>query len=226
MIYSPSRLEHWKDGRRIREEVVPLPDYLDPWVLLARWLLPNTTTVLWRCAAIVEVGGWKADQPCCQEHEIYLRMLEAGKRFEFCKDAGAVYRQWSDNTVCRRNPLLSYAKRIEILDRAADFLARHHSLIAPRMDAIAHGRFEMRGESIALTPAQSVACAARAMEQHPAFRLPRAACFPPAYRAAFRLGGFESAERWAERMRAIRRKSVSVDDGGAILQRHHPDVQS
>ena len=211
VIFSPSRLEHWKDGDLIREEIVPLADYLDPWVMLARWLLPNTTTVLWRRQAVKEVGGWKSDQPCCQEHELYLRLLQAGKDFHFCKHAGAVYRQWSDMTVCKRNPLLSFSKRIEILDSAAEFLARTFELIGPRMDAIAHGRLECARGIYRFDHEAAIACAARAVEQHPNFRLPHSACFPPAYRMAFRAGGFEAAERLAENVRRWRRsKEVAL----------------
>jgi glycosyltransferase involved in cell wall biosynthesis/peptidoglycan/xylan/chitin deacetylase (PgdA/CDA1 family) len=204
VIFSPSRLEYWKDGRCIREETVPLADYLDPWVMLARWMLPNTTTVLWRRQAIEEVGGWKEGQPCCQEHELYFRLLQAGKQFHFCKHAGAVYRQWSDMTVCKRNPLLSFTKRIEILDSAAAFLESNFELIGPRMDAIAHGRLECARGIYRFNRDAAIACASRALQQHPNFRLPHSACFPPAYRMAFRAGGFESAERlatWARNWR-------------------------
>ena len=32
----------------------------------------QTGAPLWRRQAICEVGGWKPDQPCCQEHELYI----------------------------------------------------------------------------------------------------------------------------------------------------------
>ena len=86
-----------------RQEILPIPTPHDPWVLLARWYLPQTGSPLWRRQAIADVGGWKIDQPCCQEHELYLRLLMAGKQFEYCEAAGSVYRQWSESTVCKRD---------------------------------------------------------------------------------------------------------------------------
>ena len=70
VVYSPSLIE--RDGTR---EELEIPEPHDPWILLARWFLPQTGSPLWRKQAIVDVGGWSVDQPCCQEHELYFRLL-------------------------------------------------------------------------------------------------------------------------------------------------------
>ena len=102
VVFGPITLEHWSEtGSRC--ELLPIPEPHDPWVLLARWYLPQTGASLWRKQAILDVGGWKNDQPCCQEHELYLRLLMAGKRFTYCSSNGAVYRRWGEHTVCKRN---------------------------------------------------------------------------------------------------------------------------
>ena len=76
VAFSPIILEHWEEQRPLRRETVPIP-YDDSWVNLIRWLLPQTGASLWRRTTIADVGGWKIDQPCCQEHELYLRLLGA-----------------------------------------------------------------------------------------------------------------------------------------------------
>src|SRR5436190_6918172 len=81
-----------------------LPEPHDPWALLARWDLGQTGALLWRKKAIEKAGGWKPDQPCCQEHELYLRLLKAGTRFSYCPHVGTVYRQWKNGSVCTKNP--------------------------------------------------------------------------------------------------------------------------
>src|SRR5204863_6574622 len=102
VVFGPSTIEHeTDDGRRL--ELLPIPEPHDLWILLARWYLPQTGAALWRKQAIVDVGGWKSDQPCCQEHELYLRLLIGDKRFAYCPLNGAVYRQWSTETVCKKD---------------------------------------------------------------------------------------------------------------------------
>src|ERR1043166_3833332 len=82
VIFGPVTMEYCS-AKGNRREQLPIPAPHDPWVLLARWHLPQTGAVLWRKQALLEVGGWKPEQSCCQEHELYSRMLIAGKRFSY-----------------------------------------------------------------------------------------------------------------------------------------------
>ena len=79
----------------VEQEVIPIREPRDPWILLARWWLPQTGGPLWRRQALIDVGGWKPDQPCCQEHELYLRLLQARAEFCYFEECHAVYRHWS-----------------------------------------------------------------------------------------------------------------------------------
>src|SRR5262249_8188239 len=88
VVFGPVTLEFPDDGNV--GELLPIVPPHDPWVLLARWFLPQTGASLWRKSAIQDVGGWGQDQPVCQEHELYLRLLMAGKRFVYCSENGAV----------------------------------------------------------------------------------------------------------------------------------------
>jgi glycosyltransferase involved in cell wall biosynthesis len=141
VIYGPCLLEHAGAGGETRERLL-IPEPRDPWVLLARWFLPQTGAALWKKAAIVDVGGWREDQPACQEHELYLRLLMAGKQFRYCDDAGAVYRQWSENTLWRADKGRTRRLRLEIVDRLETYLGEHHQLTAERHWAINQSRFE------------------------------------------------------------------------------------
>ena len=115
IVIGPTTMEIWSE-EGVRRELFPIPEPHDFWAMLASWALPQTGAPLWRKSAIVEVGGWKRDQPCCQEHELYLRLLIGGKKFAYHSSGGAIYRQWSDQTVCRRD--ISEVHRRKIRDRA------------------------------------------------------------------------------------------------------------
>lgn len=88
LVIGPAIWEYYSaDGSR--REIMEIPEPLDYWSLLASWKLPQTGAPLWRKAAILDVGGWDPKQPCCQEHELYLRLLMGGKRFAFSPKSGA-----------------------------------------------------------------------------------------------------------------------------------------
>src|SRR6266446_5743509 len=142
IVFGPVTIEHF-DEKDSKRELLPIPEPHDPWILLARWFLPQTGAVLWRKQATIDVGGWKEDQPCCQEHELYLRLLIAGKRFAYCPDEGAVYRQLRDSTVSTSDLSKVHEQRLEIQKEAEHVLGERGELSSDRLRAINDGRFEV-----------------------------------------------------------------------------------
>ena len=69
------------------------------------WGRFSTTACLWKKAAIQEVGGWNQNQPVCQEHELILRLILAGKEFELLSEPLSVYRKANDGSISRRSPI-------------------------------------------------------------------------------------------------------------------------
>lgn len=205
VVYSPVVMEYCEDSAAGRQDVLPIPPPHDPWVLLVRWLLPQTGAALWRRAAIVQVGGWKRDQPCCQEHELYLRLLKGRHVFEYSEYAGAVYRQWSTTTLCRRDPVRTIRRRLEVVRAAETFLQETERLTVERQNAIAHARLECARSLFNLNRPQALVVVRELQARHPQFRLPDAPPFPPAYRMVYGLLGFEWAESIAQVLRPIRR---------------------
>lgn len=204
VIYSPSIFEYWQ-SECSQQEILPIPEPHDPWILLARWYLPQTNSPLWRRQAIIDVGGWNPDQPCCQEHELYLRFLMAGKRFEYYSEAGSVYRQWSETTVCKKDRSVTFQRRLEILDRAERHLLGINQLSLERQIAINQARFEC-ARIIWLT---QPAWANQIIDQIKATKqpfVPVGAAAPGSYRLTYRLLGFQAAETVAKIKRNLQSK--------------------
>jgi glycosyltransferase involved in cell wall biosynthesis len=202
IVFGPVTIEDWSErGTRSSLRLIPAPH--DVWGLLASWELPQTGAPLWRKQAIVDVGGWKRDQPCCQEHELYLRLLMAGKRFAYCPSNGAVYRQWSDDTVCKRDVPEVHRRRLEIEQRLEDHLRQNNLLTPERQRAISQARFETARAAWRY----DVDLACGIMEQvrrgNPEF-LPSGQAAPRPYRMAFQILGFAAAERIADATRKWR----------------------
>ena len=195
VLFGPVTFEHWSP-RGARRELCPIPEPHDPWILLARWRLPQTGAPLFRRQALRDVGGWKEEQPCCQEHELYLRLLTAGKRFAYADAGGAVYRIWSEETLCRRDKALTRRERRRITDRLEAHLAANGGLNAERHWAINQARFEMARMAWLSDPAEAAEIIGEIRRSQPGF-LPAEAAAPPTYRFAYRALGFAAAEKLA-----------------------------
>ena len=196
VVFGPSTIEHCAIGDT-RRELLPIPKPHDLWILLARWYLPQTGAALWRKQAIVDVGGWKPDQPCCQEHELYLRLLMAGKRFAYCEDNGAIYRHWGENTLWRGNVPEVIRRRLEIEKHAEDFLRSANALTPERQYAINMARFETARTAWRYNPVFAREIMRQVRMNQPEF-IPTGAAAPSHYRVIYRLFDFSVAQRLAQ----------------------------
>lgn len=202
VLYSPTIFEYWQ-GETSRQELLAIPQPHDPWILLARWYLPQTNSPLWRKQAIVDVGGWKPDQPCCQEHELYLRLLMAGKQFEYLEYAGSVYRQWSEATICKRDKPEVFRQRLRIEDRLEDYLRTHQMLNPERRFSINQARFECARKIWSFEREWANSLISIIKESDPHF-LPSGIAAPKAYQITYRFLGFVAAENIAMFNRSLK----------------------
>jgi glycosyltransferase involved in cell wall biosynthesis len=209
VVFGPVIMEYSSKEGPHREEL-PIPEPHDPWILLARWYLPQTGACLWRRQAITDMGGWKVDQPCCQEHEQYLRMLMAGKRFSYCAYAGSVYRQWGNQTLCNRNLPEVRRRRLEIETRAENFLREIGLLTPSRQHAINLARFEITRSAWPFDEELARATLERIYETEPGFVPDDTPAAPPRYRLALRFLGFQRTERLAGWLRGKSRSSAEA----------------
>ena len=190
------------------QNVSRLPKSFDPWVLLVSWDLGQTGGQLWRKSAVAAVGGWKVNQPCCQEHELFLRLLMAGKKFSFCTHVGAVYRQWKEGSVCTKNPREVNRRRFGIIHDAEQFLREHDELNSERLWAINHGRMEVARIAWQYDRPFAIEIAATIRQAQPDF-VPGGPGsqnrYSLGYRVAYRLFGYQGAEKLADWVRASTR---------------------
>jgi glycosyltransferase involved in cell wall biosynthesis len=208
VVFGPVTLEHRFD-HSCRRELLPIAKPDDLWILLASWGLPQTGASLWRKQAILDVGGWKRDQRCCQEHELYLRLLIGEKHFAYHPTNGAVYRQWSTETVSRRQISEVHRCRLEIEQHLEDYLREKKVLTFERLRAITQARFEIARATWQYNPNWATEIMDQAFNLDPTF-LPTGAAAPARYRWMFRCFGFQSTERLAAAARKHLRRSFSA----------------
>jgi glycosyltransferase involved in cell wall biosynthesis len=207
VVFGPITLEHWsKHGSR--RELMSIPQSQDLWILLASWELPQTGAPLFRRQAIFDVGGWKPDQPCCQEHELYLRLLIAKKRFAYHPTNGAVYRQWSTQTVCRRDISEVHRRRLQIEQCLEDHLRETKQLTRKRLRAINQARFQIARIAWGYDAGFASNLVHGVQKSDPTFS-PKGDAAPVLYRAFFHLLGFRRAEKLARTARRLHISSFS-----------------
>ena len=198
VIHSPVWVEtHSPTGSsRVLSETSPDADIFTQWI---RWHIPQTGGCLWRREALARLGGWKEGQPCCQEHELYLRAIIAGLRFVFAPTPGAVYRIWSEETLCRKDPLLVIRIRTGLFDTLLAHLTQRNLLTETHRREIGRACFEM-SRTFAK---QDLAEAARYHAEQKAKGLIRIAgpAAPLSYSIVYSLLGFTAAEKLARWLR-------------------------
>jgi glycosyltransferase involved in cell wall biosynthesis len=197
VLYSPVWIE--ENGTRASSYIDPKLDVHARWLA---WQLPQTGGALWRRPALLRLNGWNEKMPCCQEHELYLRALKQGVRFKHVPTPGALYRIWSEETLCRRDPRLVIEVKTGLIEEMSRWLHGRNSWRATHHYLAGQACFEM-----ARTLAKSdLRAAERYVRERKARNLyhPAGPAAPPAYRICHSLFGFTAAERLAGFLRSAR----------------------
>lgn len=85
--------------------------------------MPQTGGALWLRDALLALGAWNESLPCCQEHELHMRAIQNGAKIVFTPTPGAVYRLWSEQTLCRRDPRVTIRERSRLIDRMLEWVS-------------------------------------------------------------------------------------------------------
>jgi hypothetical protein len=198
VIYSPVWIETWTNtgSTRERSETSPGEDIFTQWIT---WRIPQTGGALWRRTTLDALGGWNAEQPCCQEHELYLRAILARQRFRYTPTPGAVYRIWSEETLCRKDPRMVARVRTGLIDTMLDWLTRDGRLTTAHRTAAGQVFFEQARTMARFDLAEAAAfCAER--KARGIFHVGGPAA-PTSYRIIHSLLGFSAAEKIARLLR-------------------------
>ncbi len=194
VIFSPVIFDH--TGWRSVNAVDASRDAKTLWLA---WQLPQTGGCIWRKSALSQIDGWNEETSCCQEFELYLRAIKAGLRFRFAPTANAVYRVWSEDTLCRKDPRAVIEVRTQLYRNFVSWLREHHTLSAEHHALAGRACFEMARTLAKLDPAE----AARYHDERRREQLIHVSgpAAPLAYRVTYHTFGFSFAEKLASTLR-------------------------
>ncbi len=201
-LLSPVWAEKWSGRLLVDRGQNQLESGVDLFALWISWLFPQTGGPLWRITALRDLSGWREDLACCQDNELYMRALQAGLRWVFCPTPGAVYRIWSEDTVCRRDVPRVLEQRIQLTDQMLDWLRKRNQLNRARELAAGQACFEI-ARTWAKTDINRAAKFYR--ESRRKVRIsPRGPAAPLSYRIALAVFGFALTEKIARLQRRHR----------------------
>lgn len=143
LLYSPIIVEHWDHEQSISFDKADFDTSLDIHALWLDWRVAQTGAVLWRRRALESIGGWNTDFPRCQDNEVTLRALQSKLQIAFTPSAGAIYRVWSDNTVCHRDPLALAATKTALIDTMLEWLSDQSLLTNQHKRIAGRASFEL-----------------------------------------------------------------------------------
>jgi glycosyltransferase involved in cell wall biosynthesis len=181
-----------------------------------RWAYFSPTALLFRRSVIVEAGGWNEMEPACHEHELVLRLILAEKRFAFMPERLSVYRVQYINSISRSRPLRTYMDRMAISDLLEAYLTAKGEMTELRRLALVQARLLTARSAYLLNHDWSRRLCERALS---AGRFVRPQSLNKYYWYAFRMLGFDSAERLAAMYRWIDRRWSSAQKEFVSLHR-------
>jgi glycosyltransferase involved in cell wall biosynthesis/peptidoglycan/xylan/chitin deacetylase (PgdA/CDA1 family) len=187
------------------------------------WVGFWTGALLLRRSAVKEVGGWKEDQPCCQEHELLLRLIREQKKFGLWNEVRAVYRNHGTTTVSRKAPLRTIRVRMDLTNQCVEFLGQNGALTADHQRLLYIARMESARSAWPLDRPYSCELAQKALEAGRWWNTESPALPLRFLLASFALG-FEQAQSLAERRRArAARQESAAETGNSTSKVDQPD---
>ena len=205
VVFGPVARKRIENGSVVCSET-PIPEPRDPWTLLALWYLPQTGGSLWRKEAVESVGVWSRELPCCQEHDLYHRLLAAGAHFEYCPGCFAVYRDFEHaGRITTKRTWGEYVRlRLIILDHVEKHLEQRLVMTQLRRQAINDARHQLARELWPSDRQQAIDTHER-IRSSDRYYLPTLGPWSPRnYCIAYRVLGFRGAQLTASYKRALR----------------------
>jgi glycosyltransferase involved in cell wall biosynthesis len=193
VVYSPVTVRRESTGI---ESTLAIADTSDNALHYIEWAAFCTSGLLFRRTALVDVGGWKESQPACQEHELLLRLLIAGRRFGFSSASETIYRDHGTGSVSRKSPMKTIQLRMELTDALEAHLKRTGALTDAHRRALYMARMESARTAWRFDQRFAVQLADKAKAAGH-WWIRTSPGLPPHFQMAVRLGGFAAAERLA-----------------------------
>lgn len=203
VIYGSTEVATFQEETKIQVNERVALDFSDPWVAAFLWKYPNTSAMLFRRSAVLDVGGWNEGIQNCTDYDLYFRLLAKDLRFKAAPYAWSLYRQWSMTQAVNEAPLRKMRARLTVMHAAAETLRDSGRFTAHREQAFLDAALAVIRIIFLMDPGLAAKEHARLLTWKQQLK-PSATLFPARYRFAYRLLGFRVAEHLSEWTRGFR----------------------
>jgi GT2 family glycosyltransferase len=202
VVYGPVLIKNQSSKSETQEVVMPTSDsdLYEQWI---RWQVCQTGGVLWRRDALCKIGGWNEAYRCCQDNEVCLRAIQHRLKFSFSPKSGAVYRIWSEDTVCRKNPREVIATKTALIEEMLKWLKDSGLLHAHHTLAAGQAAFEM-ARTLAKCSISEASCYAKAQKSKGIWN-PVGPSAPIIFCRVMDIFGYYAAELFARSARVLKK---------------------
>jgi len=221
VVYSPTIIRHEDTGT---ETPTMIEAPFDATVHFVRWTPFCTHGMLLRRSAVLDSGSWKEDQPVCQEHELVFGLICKGSHFGVWNQPGTVYRQHSENTVSKKDPLRTVRMRMEILDRFEKWLIDSGRITRVHRKEIYAARLDTARVAWVMDETYGEALASKALSSG-RFWVNSRTGLPMGFQLWNCTVGFRAAQKLARFVR-VARASRLVKVGAYPWRRHRAEVSA
>ncbi|MFL6212853.1 MAG: glycosyltransferase family 2 protein [Blastocatellia bacterium] len=195
-VYGTVEVACFLDLEKTRYTVQTAETFADPIVAAFWWSYPNTSSFMFRKAAVLDVGGWNAEIKNCTDYDLYFKLLIKNKRFRAAPESQTLYRQWSTSQAVYQDPQRKLRTRLQVLWHAAHEFDAAGLLNNERREAFEQAAFGVVRMLYNFNPVVAHREYAKLIGWNPRFH-PTAKTFSPTYRSVYKLAGFAVTEHLA-----------------------------
>jgi len=203
VLYGSIEMARFSGRDKTNSYVARAVEQTDLWSAAFGWSLPNTSAMMFRRTALLDVGGWPTDFENCTDYALYFTLLLKNYRFRAVPEALSLYRHWSSSQASYENMSRKNIAKIDLLCstgrelcKRAGFTPRSLRIWSDRI--LQCVRILYRGHPSKAHEGLKCIC-----EVNPGY-CPAPPEFSRLYSLAFRLCGFYVAQRLADKSRNVR----------------------
>ena len=208
-VYGSMELRHYDGDEVVATELFPAVEYADQLAAAFLWKYPNTSSFMFRKAAVIAAGGWNEQIRNCTDYDLYFRLFLIGAHVRAAVDSLSVYRHWHAGQASVEDVIRHTTTRLQVMWQAIDVLDGTNRRTASTSAAFTNAALGVIRILYGTDPHRAASEHARLRAWNPALD-PQPPFFSRGYRLAYRVLGFEGAERIAAATRTLKPKPLPV----------------
>lgn len=208
-IYGSMELRHYRGDAVVSTQVFRAVEYDDQLAAAFLWKFPNTSSFMFRKSAVLAAGGWNEAIRSCTDYDLYFRLLLSGARVRPAADSLSVYRYWHAGQASLQDVFRQTTTRLQVMWSAMEVLDRSNRGTPAARAAFTNAALGVIRVLYATDPERAAIEHERLRTWDPSLD-PRPPFFSRGYRVAYRVLGFEGAERVAAAARILKPKPLPV----------------